>query len=126
MVFILRQQKNNNMKTLFLSMLVLASFSLSAKKTEIIPQNWDKFYQFKIDSRIEILLNNNLREHRLFNSDKEYKSISFPNANDIQNKDGNNNGISKSIIKYYMLSFNKNACPAYFIPREFQRYSNVL
>jgi hypothetical protein len=113
------------MKTLFLSMLLLVSFSLSAKKTEIISQNWDKFYQFKIDSRIEILLNNNLSEHRLFNSDKEYNSNSFPSANDIQNKGENDKSVSKSILKYYMISFNKNTCPEYFIPREFHKYTNV-
>lgn len=113
------------MKTLLLSMLLLVSFSLSAKKTEINPQNWDKFYQFKIDSRMEILLNNNLNEHRLFNSDKEYNSISLPNANDMQKKVENDKSVSKSIMKYYMISFNKNACPEYFIPREFHKYTNV-
>lgn len=106
-------------------MLLLVSFSLSAKKAEINPQNWDNFSQFKIDSRIEILLNNNLSEHRLFNLDKEHISISLPNSNDMQNKGENDNSVSKSIMKYYMISFNKNACPEYFIPREFHKYTNI-
>lgn len=103
-------------------MLLLISLSLSAKKSEIYSQKCDKFCQFKINSGIEILLNNNLSEHRLFNLDKEYYSIAGSYINDMRNKEGSDKSVSKNIILYYMLSFNESVNPVYSMPENFQKY----
>lgn len=116
---ILSLQKNNNMKTLFLTALILISFSLSAKKSEIYSQNCNKFCQFKIDSRIELLLNINLREHRLFNLDKDYNSFCRSYLSNMQ-KGENDRSFSKNIIMYYMLSFKESEYSPSFSP--FQEY----
>ena len=110
------------MKTLFLSVLILISLSLSAKQSEVYSQNCDKFCQFKITSRIDLLLNNNLSEHRLFNLDKEYHSITRSYINDVQNGGGDDRPLSKKIILYYMLSFNESISPLYSISEIFQKH----